>query len=222
MMTHCFLTALHPNRDQNPDFTHIKHLVELLYDSLLNARLKPNTTYLASNTTIIAPGSGWTWIPSRPAYDPWETPDRSSTATSSKTPNATVPPRPKAAPPQPAAPPEPVVAPPQTTSAAVPSQQLTSVLHQSRNFPKLDTPTQPDSDIWLIDHNGVTYHKNYIHYKVTIKCRLCNSIYTTEWGHGQAPYDEMKARGWSQGRDRSGNWTWQQARCPNYGDCIRA
>ena len=221
-MMHVFLTALHPNRYQNPDFIHIKHLVVLLYDSLLNAQLKHNIMYLPSNTTTNVPGPGRTWVPSRSSYDPWAMPDRSSTATASTTPNIIIPPRHKAAPPQPAAPPEPAVAPPQSASAAVSPQQPASVYDQFRNIPAPDTPIQLESDIWLTNDKGITHHKDYIHCKVTVKFKLCSSSYTTEWGHGSAPYDEMKARGWTQGKDRSGNWTWQQARCPIYGNCVRA
>ena len=100
--------------------------------------------------------------------------------------------------------------------------QPASFYYKFQNVQALDTPIQPEPGVWLTNDKGVTYHKDHIHYKVNVKCKWCCTSYTTEWGHGSAPYEEMKARGWTQGKDRSGNWTWQQARCPICGICVRA
>ena len=148
-------------------------------------------------------------------------PDRSSKATATATPNTTIPPRPKAAPPQPAAPSEPAVGPPQSAPAAVPSQQPASVDYKFAHVPVPDTPIQPEPDERLTNDKRVTYHKDHIHYKVTVKCKWCCSSYTADWTYGSAPYEELKAKEWTQGKDKSGNWTWQQARCPIHGKCVR-
>ena len=73
---HFFRTALHPSRYQNPNYTHIKHLLVLRYDSLLNAQIKPNIMYVTSNSTtsVLAPSRAW--VPSRSSDDPWAMPDR--------------------------------------------------------------------------------------------------------------------------------------------------
>ena len=66
------------------------------------------------------------------------------------------------------------------------------------------------------DGKGITYHRFLRCYKVTIKCTYCSIQYTTKWGEGYEPYQELKDAHWQRGRDGSGNKTWQRAKCPNY------
>ena len=62
MMNH-FLKALHTSRYCNPEFTHIKHLVHLFFDSLVRAQTKS----IPKHTSV--PPSSWTWTPSQSSGD---------------------------------------------------------------------------------------------------------------------------------------------------------
>ena len=68
----------------------------------------------------------------------------------------------------------------------------------------------------LPDDKGITFHRDQRRYKVTLTCTYCRTQYTTKWGEGDEPYRELRYAKWQQGRDGSGNYTWQRARCPNY------
>ena len=78
------------------------------------------------------------------------------------------------------------------------------------------SPDEQQDEDGLTDEKGITMHKDGKHYKVTVKCNYCRTQYTTRWGAGTGPYTELTDARWEQGRDRSGNWTWQRARCPKY------
>ena len=78
-------------------------------------------------------------------------------------------------------------------------------------------PAEPhDPDGWLTNDKGVTIHKDRIHYKVIVKCTWCGTQYRTQWGEGNGPYEELKEKQWLSGKDKSGKYIWQQARCPRY------
>ena len=77
-------------------------------------------------------------------------------------------------------------------------------------------PDEPQDEDGITDAKGITMHKDGWQYKVTVKCKNCLTQYTTRWGTGSDPYKELTNANWEQGRDKSGNWTWQKARCPNY------
>ena len=74
----------------------------------------------------------------------------------------------------------------------------------------------PPSTTPIPDDKGITSHEDRRRYKVTLTCTYCRTQYTTEWGEGNEPYLELRQSKWQQGRDGSGNYTWQRARCPNY------
>ena len=76
-------------------------------------------------------------------------------------------------------------------------------------------PHETQDEEGLPDVKGITYHSNGT-YKVTVKCTNCHRQYKTGWGRHQEPYDELTAIGWTKGRDRSNNYTWQYPRCPAY------
>ena len=78
------------------------------------------------------------------------------------------------------------------------------------------SPDEPQDEDGITDAKGITMHKDGWQYKVTVKCKNCPTQYTTRWGTNSDPYKELTNANWEQGRDRSGNWTWQKARCPNY------
>ena len=76
-------------------------------------------------------------------------------------------------------------------------------------------PDEPQDEDGITDDKGITMHKDGWQYKVTVKCKNCRTQYTTRWGTGSDPYKELTNANWEQGRDKSCNWTWQKARCPN-------
>ena len=78
-------------------------------------------------------------------------------------------------------------------------------------------PAEPHHhDELSTDVNGVTTHIDGWQYKVTVVCKCCSVQYKTQWGVPYEPYEELKAAGWTKGRDSSGNWTWQRAHCPRF------
>ena len=78
------------------------------------------------------------------------------------------------------------------------------------------SPDEPQDEDGITDAKGIAMHKDGWQYKVTVKCKNCPTQYTTRWGTNSDPYKELTNANWEQGRDRSGNWTWQKARCPNF------
>ena len=66
------------------------------------------------------------------------------------------------------------------------------------------------------DEKGITLHEDQRTYKVTPTCTRCHTQYTTEWGTGNEPYQELRHLGWKKGKVTSGNLTWQRAQCPTY------
>ena len=77
-------------------------------------------------------------------------------------------------------------------------------------------PHEPYDEDDITDAKGVTMHKNGWQYKVTVKCKNCAAQYRTRWGADSDPYKELAKAGWDKGRDRCGNYSWQQAHCPNF------
>ena len=63
LMMNYFIKTLHTNRYCNPEYTHIKHLVHLLFDSLLKAQTK----FPPKHTS--APPSPWAWTTSQSSGD---------------------------------------------------------------------------------------------------------------------------------------------------------
>ena len=125
-MMNYFLKALHTSRYCNPEYTHIKHLVHLLFESLLRAQTKSHPMPL--HTSV--PPSSRAWTPSQSSGDGWG-------AYTTNTPPGTPPPRPKAAPPQPIPPPVRVEVPPQTIPFAAPTQSAAPIA-------QLTPPTNSD------------------------------------------------------------------------------
>ena len=77
-------------------------------------------------------------------------------------------------------------------------------------------PHEPYDEDDITDAKGVTMHKNGWQYKVTVKCKNCTAQYRTRSGTDSDPYKELAKAGWDKGRDRCGNYSWQQAHCPNF------
>ena len=77
-------------------------------------------------------------------------------------------------------------------------------------------PHEPYDEDDITDAKGVTMHNNGWQYKVTVKCKNCAAQYKTRWGENNDPYKELAKAGWEKGRDRSGNYSWQKAHCPNF------
>ena len=77
-------------------------------------------------------------------------------------------------------------------------------------------PDEQQDDDGLPDEKGITMHKDGRQYKVTLRCTYCRTQYTTRWGAGQEPYQELTDANWQRGRDGSGNKTLQRARCVDY------
>ena len=77
-------------------------------------------------------------------------------------------------------------------------------------------PDEQQDEDGLPDEKGITMHKDRWQYKVILRCTYCHTQYTTRWGAGQEPYQELTDANWQRGRDGSGNKTWQRARCPDY------
>ena len=63
------------------------------------------------------------------------------------------------------------------------------------------------------DVKGITLHSNGS-WKVTVKCAYCHRQHKTGWSSHRDPYEELRTIGWTQGKSRSGNYTWQFPRCP--------
>ena len=77
-------------------------------------------------------------------------------------------------------------------------------------------PDEQQNEDGLPDGKGITTHNDRRRYKVTLRCTYCHTQYTTRWGTGQEPYQELTDANWQRGRDGSGNKTLQRARCPDY------
>ena len=169
LMMNYFLRALHTSRYCNPEFTHIKHLVHLLFDSLLRAQTKSFPKHTS------APPSSWTWTPSQSSGDGW------GAYTTNTTPG-TPPPRPKAAPPQPIPPPVRVEVPPQTIPFAAPTQPAAPMVQ----------PTPATNSDVIYAEKGVEWHKDILNVWVTVNCVLCNATYTTKWCW--QPYEELQSK----------------------------
>ena len=65
------------------------------------------------------------------------------------------------------------------------------------------------------DAKGITYCTGG-HYKVTVKCIYCGTTHKTGPSNHHNPYTELRGMGWAQGKNNSGNYTWQFARCPDW------
>ena len=113
-------------------------------------------------------------------------------------------------------------------TSAGPSQKAWRMSYPSEQPYKTATPTpasssepappphEPYDEDDITDAKGVTMHKNGWQYKVTVKCKNCAAQYKTRWGADSDPYKELAKAGWDKGRDRCGNYSWQQAHCPNF------
>ena len=63
------------------------------------------------------------------------------------------------------------------------------------------------------DDQGITMHRNGS-YKVTVTCAYCHRQHKTGWSSHHDPYGELRNIGWTRGKSRNGNYTWQSPRCP--------
>ena len=82
-------------------------------------------------------------------------------------------------------------------------------------------PVETQDDDGPPDDKGITYLIGG-HWKVTVKCNYCGATHTTGSSEHHNPYTELRGMEWSQGTSKSGNSTWQLARCPiwtNGQDC---
>ena len=81
------------------------------------------------------------------------------------------------------------------------------------------TPAPPPSDTQTEngppDDKGITWCSDGS-YKVTVKCIYCRITHKTGPSNHHDPYTELRNIGWTQGKSRSGNHTWQFPRCPDW------
>ena len=57
-------------------------------------------------------------------------------------------------------------------------------------------PDEQQNEDGSPDEKGITYHRDLRSYKVTLKCIYCFTQYTTKWGGGYEPYQELIDANW--------------------------